>query len=201
MNKFNKIVLKYLEIGGVLAIGTLICSLAIYMITGKVPEGHFQNSFVQFLWDVAGIHLMFWVAVLLYFLFLLLISSKAREATLVKVARIKERDEREELIVGRASKSAFLATFALLIALFLLSGLEIDVSKLPEERRVDGKEHSISLGLRYSLTPSVVENNKSSMSIINYRGVPLSGSAIILFVLCWHIFSYHFFARRYSREC
>lgn len=201
MNKFNKIVLKYLGIGGVLSIGVLLWSLVVYMITGNSPTGYYQNSFVQFIWDAAGIHLMFWVSALLYFLLLLLVSSKAREATLVKVAGIKERDEREELIVGRASKSSYLSTFALLIALFLLSGLHINVSKLPKGMEVNGKKHSLSMGLKYSLTPEAPVVRKDSLSIIGYHGVPLSGSAIILFVLLWHLSSYHFFARRYSRQC
>ncbi len=200
MNKFNKIVLKYLGIGSAFSIGVLLWSLTIFVITGEAPKGYFDNSFVQFLWDVAGIHFMFWVSVLLYFLLLLLVSSKAREATLVKVAGIKERDEREEQIVGKASKSAYLSTFALLIALFLFSGLHISVKKLPEGQEVNGRKHELSLGLGYSLTPEAAPEKQTQMSIINYSGVPLSGSAIILFVLCWHIFSYHFFARRYSRE-
>lgn len=68
-------------------------------------------------WEVLSWNLMLWFAVLIMFLFLLVLIPSAREKTLIRLANLKVRDEREQFITGKAARSAYISSLSLLIVL------------------------------------------------------------------------------------
>ncbi|MBU1248558.1 MAG: hypothetical protein KKB70_07665 [Proteobacteria bacterium] len=178
------------------------------------PQPRFASPVVQWAWDLLGVHLLVWLATLLYFFVMLVASSALRDAVLTRLAGIRERDEREELIVGQAARAAWLSTLALLVFLLLLSGLQVQVRELPVEQQAPGARSEVSIG--YVIQLRVVSNRREAVLRrptaesskqapagvrFSFSGVPLSSSALLLILLCWHVLSFHLFSRRVAAQC
>jgi len=130
----------------------------------------------------------------------LLFSGSFREATLAKLTLIKERDERESFLTGRAAKATMLASIAILIFLFCLSCFQVYYYTLPPEQVVEGKTKVISLGMRLDLfadeASKAADAAAGGKSLWSYSGLPFSSSSIILGLIIWQIGFYHFSIKR-----
>ena len=91
----------------------------------------------------------------------------------------------------------FLTTLAILIFLLCLSMFQVAVYKLPPEQAINGKTGSISLGVYFTpvSTPSIGTDSDSKLDYFRYNGLPLSNSAITLFLIIWLLGSFNYFAR------
>ena len=83
-----------------------------------VPMGVIGDGLIN---TFTGILFLFWLLSLVVFLARLSWSGEYRAACFKRLAGIQERDEREELIVGRAAKSSFLFMLSILLILFFIS--------------------------------------------------------------------------------
>lgn len=132
-----------------------------------------------------------------FFPVLVVISVEAREKTLKRLANIKERDEREEFITGRAARGSYISTMRILILLLFLSVFQVQVERLPDNEIVDGKRNSFSIGLHFEL----IEDSASGAApgrdtLFESRELPLSKPALILLVLIWQTASFTLRARK-----
>jgi hypothetical protein len=137
-----------------------------------------------------------WFFAALYVMTGLVMSSRFRDSALTRFARIKERDEREEHIVGRASRGSFLFMLALLIALFAISTFRYD---RPVSNGGDKKDYSITLGhLDFVSDKPVVTKitfDGKEREFASYD-LPLSKTSLLLLLIVVQMASYHLFARR-----
>ncbi len=172
--------------------------------------GFFQNQqeilglnskLIYIIWEILAFHLMLWLAVLIYFIFLLLLSPTFRDAFLARIIRIKERDEREILIIGRASRFTVLSTLALLVFLLFFSTINISVTRLPVEKAIDGKRHSLSIGMSFLVFDKNVckKNQDGSNDVLTYstQSLLFSKQIMLLVVIVWHLGTFYYLSRRH----
>lgn len=150
-----------------------------------------------------GIMLAFWMGLALYLCVRLVVSESFREKVLVRLTFIRERDEREALLTGRATKAAFLMSLAVLIFLLCLSCLQVSVYRVPADQAIHGKTGMVTLGWGFSLRADsggqIRKAPVQRQDIFTYTGLPLSSSAVILLLILWQIFSYNYTMRRLIR--
>src|SRR5688572_13049051 len=103
------------------------------------------SGFTRVMWEIFSWNLMLWFVLLFVFLLSLIFYPAARESTLKRLANIKERDERESLITGRAARKTYLSTLSLLIFLFFISTLNVDIKRVPEAQAVNGKTGVVNI--------------------------------------------------------
>jgi hypothetical protein len=160
-----------------------------------------QPPIVQTLHGLAGLVFGLWMAFALYLSARLVFSSDIRTEILPKLVSFKERDEREALLTGNATKKTFLTTLAILILLLCLSVFQVSFYQGPPEKAVNGKNKTITLGLGLGLMDDAVKSQKPVPSdvrkvFINYAGLPFSKTAVILFLIVWQVVSYNYSMRR-----
>jgi hypothetical protein len=199
-NKFmraNIFISKYLLYALPLIIITIAWAL---FLPGQGAGANF-TGLVDVLWDIAGWHFVVWFLFLIYFILALLFSVPFRERTLTILTFSKDNDERESFISGKASKATFYSTLSIMILLFFLSGLNINIHKKAKDEVPEGKNRgSITIGYEFNFlkTEKSVELVKGTM--VKYSGIPFTQESIILFLILFHISSYHIFTRKRSLE-
>ena len=99
----------------------------------------------------SGFVFALWMVLALYLSVRLILSGPFRDQVMARITFIRERDEREALLTGKATRTTFLMTIALLIFLFVLSCFQVSVYRVPPDKAVDGKTGMITLGLGFSL--------------------------------------------------
>lgn len=150
--------------------------------------------------SLSGLGLGLWMMLTIYLAIRLLISETFREKILTKITFMKERDEREVLLTGKATKATFLITLALLFFLLCLSCFQVSIYRLPPEKAINGKTGVLTLGTNIVLSQrqamSVSSQEGSQQNIFSYRLFPITTTGVILLLIIWHIFWYNFFIRR-----
>ena len=134
---------------------------------------------------------------LIVFLVLLVAVPRAREKTLKRLANLKDRDEREHYITGKASRAAYLATLSLTILLLFFSIFSLEIYRKPEAEAFGGKRGTVSISLHLNL----LDNSHDPLThqgevLFESRDFPLSKSAIILLLLGWQLLTFNLAARR-----
>lgn len=156
-----------------------------------------QGVFFYYLYEILAWNLMLWFALLLVALLFLVFHSDFRHMTLRRVANLKEEDEREEEITGRAAKSSYVATMGVLIFLLFLSIFQFNVQKLAPEKAVDGKTKTINIGMKFNLFEESVKQEKEDEDIIvQSTDVPLTKTGILILLLLWQWVTYNFQIRK-----
>lgn len=159
----------------------------------------------QFFNMLAGLLYATWMILSIVLSIRLMVSGIFRDQVLSRFTFIRERDEREVMLTGKATKTTFLTTLAVLIFLFCLSCFQVSIYRVPPEKAVNGKTGFISLGLSCNL----LENSKQvgghneeflKQDIFTYSGLPISSTAIILGLLIWQICSYNVTMRRLTNK-
>lgn len=174
-------------------IGILMLIFVHFEAYGEIKE----KVLGQFL-EIAFIY---WFLCTIYILFAIIFNKNFRESIFTKLAGIKERDEREEIIVGKAMKSSFLFTLGLLVLLLAFSttrtSKSVDASTSSQIRgsftigHLDFKGHPIE-----KLQKEIKgENHK-----FETYDIPLSKTSLILIIILAQILSFKIFARRYLLE-
>jgi hypothetical protein len=152
---------------------------------------------------LAGLVIAVWMTVSLYLSVRLMVSGPFRDQVIAKLTFIRERDEREAILTGKATRTTFLTSLAILIFLFCLSCFQVSIYRVPPERAVDGKTGIVSLGLGFSLLEhSKQDRPKDTIekkNIFSYTGLPVSSTAVILMLIGWQIISYNYSMRRLTR--
>lgn len=141
-----------------------------------------------------------WMTLSLYFSLRLLFSPEFRADVLPKLTFFRERDERELLIAAKATRNTFLATLALLLFMFCLSAFQVAVYRVPAEQAVAGKTGMLSLGVNVNLTNKNSNIPTGVTDYFRYDGLPISNSAIVLFLIVWLLVSYNYFVRQLNQQ-
>lgn len=164
------------------------------------PDTSTQAEYIKALYNLGGIVFGVWMTLSIYLSIRLMISELFREKVLAKLTFIKERDEREILLTGKAAKTTMLTSLAILIFLFCLSCFQVSIYSVPPEQSVEGKSRAISLGLNFSIFESTHQENQEEViyrkNIISYTGLPVSNSTVILGLIIWQIAAYNYSMRR-----
>lgn len=82
---------------------------------------------IKFLYNFAGLIFAIWMLLSIYLSVRLMFSGSFRNKVLAKLTFIKERDEREVMLTGKATKTTFLTSLAILIFLFCLSCFQVSL--------------------------------------------------------------------------
>jgi len=157
----------------------------------------FMESIVKFpnLVLLLAVVMMAWLVAGIYFFLALTFNSHYRERTLVKLANIRERDEREERIVGHASRQTFLIMLAVLISLFALSTVRYDFT----QKTADDSTRSITIGhfSLFDLKPEMVTSNHGGVEH-QYQSysIPLSKTGLLLLMVGVQLAAFKLTARR-----
>lgn len=193
MNKVVRIIQNYLACALPFVIACAVWS-------SLRSEGDILGSasvFTKGLWELLSWNLMLWFAALISFLILLVALPEARERTLKRLAGVKERDEREEYITGKASRAAYIATLSLLILLLFLSVFSLNITRAPENEAIDGKTKRLSIGLQFNMTDiPKSQTNQSGQVLFESKDLPLSKTAILFVLLSWQLVTFNLTARK-----
>lgn len=166
-------------------------------VTGAVDRG---TAYVKVLNNLSGLVFATWIVLAVYLSVRLMLSEPFREHALSRITFLRERDEREVLLTGRATKATFLTTLAILIFLFCLSCFQVSIYRVPQDKAVDGKTGFVTLGLGFSLLQHDKQDRPADTipkeDIFTYRGLPISSETIILILILWQILSYNYSMRR-----
>ncbi len=198
MKRYDSTLLKVFFYG--LPAIVVFAAFSYFYSSGVVNHTH---AYLRLLNSLAGLVIAMWMALSLYLSVRLMVSGPFRDHVITRLTFLRERDEREVILTGKATRTTFLTTLAILIFLFCLSCFHVSIYKVPPERAVDGKTGMVSLGLGFSLLehskqdkPEVAIERKD---IFSYRGLPVSSTAVILMLIVWQIISYNYSIRRLTR--
>ncbi len=159
---------------------------------------------MRFLNNFAGLVITAWMTLTLYLCVRLMVSGPLRDQVIARITFLRERDERESLLTGKATKAAFLTSLAILMFLFCLSCFQVSVYRVPPDKAVNGKTGRISLGIGFSLLESDKQERRADATrkeyLFDYRGLPISSETVILLLILWQIASYNYSMRRLMKR-
>jgi len=161
-----------------------------------------KTELTYFVQQIIGWNIVPWFFVLIVFLIMLVVIPQAREMTLRRLANIKERDEREEYITGKASRVTYISTLSLLILLLFFSMFSITVERLPKTQNLKSPHHALKLGFKFSPFEDLQSfANKSKNNIIfGYEKITLSKSSLLLILLIWQLVIFNLSARKEQKS-
>lgn len=194
MKRFDSLLLKIFLVGVPIMAGMGI--FAYFYANGMVKH----SGFIEYMNGLAGLLIAIWMLLSLYLSARLVLCGEFRDMVMSGLTFVRERDERESMLAGKAAKTAFLTTLSLLVFLFFLSCFHVSVYRVPQEYAVDGKTGHITLGVGFNLldrdSRELPESMARRMDIFSYTGLPLSSSAVILILIVWQLVSYNCSMRR-----
>lgn len=151
------------------------------------------------LWEIMSWALIIWFVCLFLFMVMLVFRKDTQESTIKLLAGLKERDEREQIIMGLAARRSFLATTGLLIVLIFASCLTLTVARLPNNS-IDNQKSSLSIGFNFSGFESPKTPSQDNQVTFEHRDIPLSKSALLLIVLVWQVVTFRISAKKELSE-
>jgi len=195
MKRFDSTLLKVFLYG--LPVVAVLAIFAYFYSTGAVNHA---TGYAKFMNSFTGLVFAVWMTLSIYLSARLMFSGPFREQVIAKITFLRERDEREVILTGKATKATFLTSLAILIFLFCLSCFQISIYRVPQDKAVDGKTGFVSLGLGFSLLQhekqDIAKDTIPKEHIFTYRGLPISSETIILILILWQILSYNYSMRR-----
>ena len=196
MKRLDSILLKVFLYGlpGVVA-------LAVFLYPYRL--GIDAAGLVRLLYNFAGFIFACWMMLSIYLSLRLMVSGRFRDMALAKLTFMRERDEREVALTGKATKTTFLTSLAILIFLFCLSCFQVSIYRVPPEKALDGKTGFVTLGFGFNLLErsgqAKADDTIQKKNILSYTGLPVSSSTVILVLIMWQIISYNYSMRRLTK--
>ena len=192
---FRKIVIGYVFYTfPVTLIGLFICIKYHVVDLSKFLQpsyGVFINTLIQ----ISGIQIAIWTLIAWLFSITMFFSKNNREIVLKKLSGIKERDEREVQVVGKALRASYLTTMTILLFLFLISLFHVAIAIESFDHVEPGKPPGYySLGFQFDsdfLDPDAVITQKEGYDhYLELNGIPVTTPNVILILLVWQIVSF-----------
>ena len=189
MNTINKFVIDYLKWASpIAALAALLSAM------GKSGSTIFYDSI--------GTVTIVWVVFLMYLVFALALQDKLRNRFVRWIAGIKENDERESLIAGKASQKTFIFMTGLIVLLIFLSIIRIEIYQnnfLDANGKKNG-EIRLGMGIKFLQSPTeespTTEIENQRKYFIHYKEFPLAGDGILLVVFFMQIGAFYYFSRK-----
>jgi hypothetical protein len=152
---------------------------------------------VRLLYNFGGIVLAAWMTLAIYLSVRLMVSRPFRDKVLTKLTFIRERDEREVILTGKAARTTFLTSLAILIFFFCVSSFQVSIYRVSPQEAIDGKTGRITLGFGFHLMESSQPKDKTDhiikkQHIFSHTGLPVSSPTLILVLIVWQIISYNY---------
>lgn len=193
MNKIIRIIQNYLLI----ALPFVLICMAWETIYPDIQYGKNASALAKMCWDILGINLMLWFSMLAVFVICMVTVKSVREKTLMRLANLKERDEREEYITGKAARAAYISSLSLMILVLFFSMFTVRVSTITP---VPPANHhlSVGIGLGFSLLNKTESQNISDKAnvLFDSKEFSLSSPAIVLLLLGWQLLVFNYVARK-----
>jgi len=149
------------------------------------------------LYELFSYNFMLWFVMFITYMILLVLIPSVRDKTLSRLANLKERDEREEYITGKAARESYIATLALTL-LFLFFSLFGFTFASVQQTDPQKPGHTVGMNIGYSIfnhtNKNVTDENKTT--IFDSKQYALSSSSIILLLLGWQILIFNLAARK-----
>ena len=192
MNKLIRFIQLYLLIGLPFVIACMIWSNA------RTENEVLQSAgfFAKASWEILSWNLMLWFAVLIIFLVILVVVPSARENTLRYLANLKERDEREEYITGKAARAAYISTLSLIIFFLFFSVFSLSVFFMPKDqlhkKRITVAIH-VGINLLEGTKPEIIPQGEVLFATKN---IMPSSSSILIILLAWQLLIFNYTARK-----
>ncbi|MBN1907606.1 MAG: hypothetical protein JW927_21180, partial [Deltaproteobacteria bacterium] len=148
MKIFKKIVIGFVFYTFPFILLLFICAIIKKPDLESIP---FDNYSIFML--VLIIVCLFWTLATLGLTISMFFSKSLRNSVLARLSGMKERDEREIQIVGKALKSTYLSSMTILLCLLSISFIQVTFSKKSADHLLPGElPRSISLGYAAKLS-------------------------------------------------
>lgn len=193
MNLFKKIV-----------IGIVFYTFPLALV-GFLIIGLYESTMMPILagpYCVTLVYALFWTLVTIFLTCAMFFSKGLRNDVLSKLSGIKERDEREVQIVGKALKSTYLSTMTILLFLLVISLFNIHFEKKSIDNVEPGqKRNSVSIGMGFDIIDhnALITQKEGFDEYFELNDLPISSSTLIILLIVWQIFSYRNVTRRSLR--
>jgi len=178
----------------------IVIAFAVFVYPYDLETSDRAGGYIKALYNFGGFVFGAWMILSIYLSVRLIVSGLFREKVLAKITFIKERDEREEILTGKAAKSTMLTSLAILLFLLCLSCFQVSVYSERPEKAIDGKTTIVSLNVNFNALQSNQQGELEELlqkeNMVSYSGLPVSSSAVILGLIIWQIISYNFSMRR-----
>ncbi|MGZ3722007.1 MAG: hypothetical protein ACXVA9_03690 [Bdellovibrionales bacterium] len=151
----------------------------------EVEKSLWENGFfAPVLGPVLALALMAWLFSLLFVLIATFVSARYKERVLQDVVLRRDRDEREELLSGRAAKTSILVTLA--------ASLLILICTTGQYNRAEETDHSsVTIGnFHFSEVAPVVTKLEGGVQVMQYQ-LPMSKMSLVLLIILIQLSSYH----------
>lgn len=189
MRVLNNLIKKYVFFTSPFALLTLVAAAVL-------EDRPLSTAGWETLWQVAQFNLLIWLMAVLCLISSLIFFENDRNRVLLKLAGIRERDERESFITGIASKSTFLSTIALLILLLFLSLIQLRIEALPTGGQGEGTDISLSLGIGFGSDEEAKSEEAAGEVLFDYNHLPLTQPVLLVLLILWQFAAYRYFAKR-----
>jgi hypothetical protein len=182
------------------AYGFPLIAIIVFFMGSRNP-GEFARTH-ETLNSIKGSLLAVWLTCSFYIGVRLVVSEGFREETLTKLVMMRENDEREEILTGKATRAVFLSNLGILLFALLLSAVTVRLEQIPPEKRVDGKGHVLAVGLTIgspvSNSPESGKNPSDSQGtlLIDHQGISISSPVLIFLAILWQILIYNISIRK-----
>ena len=202
---FRKIVIGYVFYTSVL---TLIAFIIIPEpqpgSTDEIMNYVFNVILSSPLYSAALVQIIIWNLTSLILSISMFFFRNTREIVLKKLSGIKERDEREVQIVGKALRASYLGTMTILLFILFMSLIKVEVYIKPINNAEPDKPHhsmTINAGIGNEIInpKAIITKKKGYTSYFLYGDIPFSSSGLILILLIWQIISFRIVSRRASK--
>ena len=201
MNKIIRFVQNYLIIG--LPFVIICMGWSTFYPEDQFLAGY--STITKMIWTILSMNLLGWFVVLILFLTLSVAVSSIREITITRLANLKERDEREQYITGKASRAAYISTLSLTLFFLFFSVFQLNIIRAPKPQGLDAAHHSTAINLKFhfSLSNKGQRENQTPTAtvpgeqvIFDSENISLSPPAILLVLLCWQLLIFNLTARK-----
>ena len=151
---------------------------------------------------IFGILIFVWTLISLFFSITMFFSKNNREAFLKKLSGIKERDEREVKIVGRALRASYLSTMTILLFLLFINLFYVEYSVKSVDNVESGQPRGsliFTIGIQPLDSDAIITQKEGYDTYFKYKGSPLSTPTLILILVIWQIVSFRVVSWRASK--
>ena len=192
MNLFKKIVIGFVFYTFPLAIvDFLIIGLSENSIIPHI------KPYITGLYLLTLVHTVCWTLITFLLTVAMFFSRKLRNDVLSKLSGMKERDEREVQIVGKALKSTYLSTMTILLFLLIISIFNVCVEKKSADNIEPGQPRiSLYMGFEILDSNALITQKEGYDSYFEINDLPVSSSTLIILLILWQILSYRHVTRR-----
>jgi hypothetical protein len=167
-----------------------------FVVVPSMVSFSYFGSAIGRLRDIIGLNIMIWFAVLILFLIMLVFVPRVREKTLKRLANLKDRDEREEYITGKAARSSYIATLSLTIFLLFFSVYSVELARAPNPLKNNKKQLTISMSIGYHVFDKPQETNPNREIIFSTEQWVPSKATMLLMLLFWQLLIFNLTARK-----